>query len=456
MDLLDTTIVHIALPAIQQSLHASTAQLQWVAASYTLSFALTLVTAGRIGDIVGRKRMVLAGIAGFVLASAVCAFAPSIAVLLLGRVLQGLTGAFVMTQGLSIFQVAFPPGERATILGLFGAVVAISTAVGPVLGGLVVEADLFGLGWRPVFLINLPVGIATLIGAALFVRESRAQRPPTLDLTGVAILTAALLALLYPLVQGRALGWPVWTYLVMLASAPLFALFVYHQRLAHRRGSTPLIQPELLRQRPFVAGLAGLLVFYAGIPSLFFVFAIYLQQALHFTALQAGLAMVAWPLATMPISIASTRLATRYGPRVLTVGAIVVAAGQVLLIASIPEAGVAVGAWHFVPAMIVGGIGLGLVAAPIVDVILARVPTTSAGSASGLLNTTEQLAAAAGVALIGTIFFGELTTADVRQQVAFAGAIQTALWVNVGLIVSSAAVTLLLPRRHASDDTLPP
>ncbi|GAA4913081.1 MFS transporter [Streptomonospora salina] len=459
MIMVDTTVVTIALPVIERDLETTGAQLQWISATYTLAFALTLVTAGRIGDMVGRKRTALLGIAGFVLASAVCTFAPDIATLLTGRVLQGLTGAFIITQGLSILQVAFPPDERATVLGLFGAVAGGAAALGPPLGGLLVHADLFGLAWRPVFLINLPIGAAALAGAALFVRESRSQRPLRLDPAGVALLSAALLALLYPLIQGRELDWPWWTAPVMAASLPLLLLLRIHQGSRHRSGATPLVPPELFRHRSFGAGLAVVLMAFGGAFSLFFVFSIYLQSGLGMSVLQAGLATMASPVATMAVSVFAVRLAVRLGPRVLTAGAALAAAGQAMLVWTVGRVDATAGIWDFVAPMLVSGIGVGLIVAPIIDIVLARVPGAVAGAASGLLNTADQLGIAAGVALVGTVFFTRIADAarsGADRSESFTAGLQAALWVDIGLLAASLLLTFLLPRAPRSDDAPSP
>ncbi|GAA1772335.1 MFS transporter [Streptomonospora arabica] len=458
MIMVDTTVVTIALPVIERELEASQAQLQWISATYTLAFALILVTAGRIGDMVGRKRTVLFGIGGFVLASAVCTFAPDVGALLIGRVFQGLTAAFVVTQGLSIFQVAFPPEERATVLGLFGAVAGVSAALGPPLGGLLVHADLLGMAWRPIFLINLPIGAAAFIGAAMFVHGSRSERPLRLDPAGVALLAVALFMLLYPLIQGRELGWPWWSFPAMAASVPLFLAFAAHQKARHRKGATPIAAPELFRQRSFVVGLAAMLMFFGGAFSLFFVFSIYLQSGLGLSVLEAGLATMASPVATMVVSVFSVRLSARFGPRVLTAGATIAAAGQLMLIWIAGRVDETAGIWNFVPPMLLSGIGVGLIVAPIIDVILARVPNAVAGAASGLLNTADQLGIALGVSLVGTVFFVRIAAAEqtgASGLEAFASGLQAALWVNIGMLALGMLLTFLLPRTTGGGASVP-
>ena len=212
MNLLDVSIVNIAIPSIQRNLHASYADVQWALAGYTLAYALVLITGGRLGDIFGRKRLFLVGVVGFTIMSALCGAAQSPGMLIASRVVQGAMGAIMVPQVLAVIQVIFPPAERIKALAGFGVTAGLGTVSGPLIGGLLIQHNLFGLGWRPIFLINVPVGVLAVAAAAVLVRESRAPKPPKLDLIGVGLISAALLLLLYPLVQGRELGWPGWTF----------------------------------------------------------------------------------------------------------------------------------------------------------------------------------------------------------------------------------------------------
>src|ERR1700751_5167186 len=228
MNLLAISIVNIAIPAIQRTLHASYADVQWALAGYTLAYALVLITGGRLGDTFGRKRLFLIGVTGFTLMSALCGAAQTPGMLIAFRVAQGALGAIMIPQVLSVIQVIFPAAERIKALAAFGVTAGLGTVSGPLLGGLLIQHNLFGLGWRPIFLINVPVGVLAVAAAAVLVRESRAPKPPKLDLIGVGLISAALLLLLYPLVQGRQLGCPGWTFVAMAASAPMFALCAWY------------------------------------------------------------------------------------------------------------------------------------------------------------------------------------------------------------------------------------
>ncbi|OLM27826.1 putative transmembrane efflux protein [Pseudonocardia sp. Ae717_Ps2] len=447
MDILDTTIVIVALPDMERDLGAGSTVLQWITAAYTLTFALTLITAGRIGDRIGRRLAVQIGILGFVVTSAVCALAPTAEILVAGRVAQALAGSLILTQALAIFQVEFPEAERPGVLGVFGAVLGSAAVLGPILGGVLVAADIGGLGWRTIFWINLPIGLVAFLGVRRYLRESRAARPPALDPSGLALLTLALFALLLPLVQGRELGWPWWGFAMVAAGFVLLVVFARSQVRRERAGAVPLVLPRLWRERSFVGGLGIVLTFLAAFMSMFFVLNYYLQVGLGFGPLGAGLTLVPSAVSTVVFSLLSTPLLRRFGTRVLTVGALVGAVGLLLLTATVQLADDGLRAWWLAPALLLVGSGMGLVTAPVIDVVLTRVPADDAGAASGVLNTAEQLGAALGVAAVGTVFFGSVGAAGPGGQTELADALGAALWVNIGLMLLSAALSLLLPRR---------
>src|SRR5690349_19430917 len=256
MNLLDVSIVNIAIPSIQRNLHASYSDVQWALAGYTLAYALVLITGGRLGAIFGRKRLFLIGVVGFTIMSALCGAAQSPGMLIASRVVQGAMGAIMVPQILAVIQVMFPPAERIKALAGFGVTAGLGTVSGPLLGGLLIQGNLLGLDWRPIFLINVPVGIVALAASAVLVRESRAPSPPRLDPVRVALISLALLLLLYPLVQGRQLGWPAWTFASMAAAVPVLGAFAGYERTKARKDGSPLVQLRLFRQRAFGVGIA--------------------------------------------------------------------------------------------------------------------------------------------------------------------------------------------------------
>jgi EmrB/QacA subfamily drug resistance transporter len=410
MQLVDISIVNVAIPSVQRDLDASYAQVQWVLAGYQLAFAVTLITGGRLGDIFGRRRLFLLGMTGFTLASALCGLAQSPAMLIGSRVLQGLAGALMFPQVLSVIQVTFPPRERGTAFGIFGAIIGLATIMGPLVGGLLIQGDLLGLEWRPIFLVNVPIGVAALALAVRYLPESRAPRALRLDLAGVAIVTTGLLLLIYPLVQGRDLGWPLWTFLSMAAAVPVLVAFAVYERRKKAADGSPLVETDLFRQRAFLVGLLISAIFFMGVGAFFLTFTIYLQIGLGFTALHAGLTTIPFAIGSASASAASVRLAPRLGRRILSVGSLLLALGMAAVIWTISRYGIGVHSWQLWPALLVCGLGMGSVVAPLVNIVLAGIQGQNAGSASGVLTTIQQIGGAVGVAVVGVIFFGLLSS----------------------------------------------
>ena len=427
MNLLDVSIVNIAIPSIQRNLHASYADVQWALAGYTLAYALVLITGGRLGDTFGRKRLFLVGVTGFTIMSALCGAAQSPGMLIACRVAQGAMGAIMVPQVLAVIQVIFPPAERIKALAGFGVTAGLGTVSGPLLGGLLIQHNLFGLGWRPIFLINVPVGVLAVAASAVLVRESRAPRPPKLDPVGVGLISAALLLLLYPLVEGRQLGWPGWTFVAMAASAPMFALFAWYEQAKARRDGSPLVPLRLFGERAFSAGMAVAVTFFLGIASFGLVLTLFLQLGLGFTPLHAGLTFLPFSLGVLVSSAAAARLAPRFGRGVTMAGALIIAGGMAVLIADVHHYGAAVTTLDLAPGLVAAGLGLGAVIAPLADIVLARVPRQDAGSASGVFNTGLQVGNSIGIAVIGVIFFGMLGSQSGPAAAAVAPALRTGL-----------------------------
>lgn len=450
MDLIDITIVVIAAPAIRTDLGASYAGIQWVMAAYALALGLLLITGGRLGDIFGRKRMFLAGIAVFTVTSAVCGLATDIDMLIAARVVQGAAAAMMVPQVLATIQVDFPYQERPKAFGLYGAVNGLAAAAAPIVGGLLVGQDAFGLGWRSVFWINVPVGLIALVGGALLMRESRSASRPRLDLGGVVLVTAALLLLLYPLIQGAEHGWPGWGWAMMAASVPVAAYFARHQARRERVGRPSLLPVALFRHRSFVLGLAASFVMFSSIAAFFLVLTFQLQSGHQFSALRVGLTFLAWPLGLAATSGLAINLVARLGRRLIAIGAAVLTAAMLVVIGGIRLAGGEVGTWHLVPGLLLGGVGFGLVAPVLVDIVLSAVPERDAGAASGAVNTTIQVAGAVGIAVVGALFSTALSAGA-----GFDGAAQRALWYPVAAFALGLLLSKALPARVRNADTNP-
>ncbi|MFN2451956.1 MAG: MFS transporter [Candidatus Dormibacteria bacterium] len=407
MVLLDVSIVNVAIPRVQANLRATFAEIQFVLAGYQLAYAVMLITGGRLGDIFGRKRLFLIGVSGFTLASALCGLAQSPTQLVAARVVQGLMAGLMYPQILAVIQVSFPPRERAGAFGAFGGVIGIATICGPLVGGLLIQLDLFD-GWRPIFLVNVPVGMATLAAASLLLRESRAPSRPSLDPAGVVLITAALFLLAFPLVEGREAGWPWWAYACLLASAPALVAFGVYIVARRRSGRSPLIDPGLFADRAFVVGLIISIVFISGIPAFFFTFTLFLQIGLGYSALHAGLTTIPFAVGSALASLASVRLVRVLGKRLLNIGAAILVVGMLAVVLTLAHQGTAIHGTDLIPALLVSGVGLGLVVAPLVNTILAGVRGANAGAASGVLTTAQQIGGAIGVALVGLIYFNLL------------------------------------------------
>ncbi|MEU9235954.1 MFS transporter [Streptomyces subrutilus] len=448
MDAVDVTVVHMAIPSVQGDLGASTAQVQWITGGYALTFALGLITGGRLGDLFGRKRVFLLGVAGFTATSLVCGLAGSSEVLLGGRMAQGAMAALMVPQVLSIIHVTFPERERGKVFGIYGAVMALGTITGPLIGALLVEGDVLGWGWRPIFLVNLPLGVAGLIAGALVISESKAERAARLDVVGVVLAAAGLLALVLPLTQGHERGWPAWTFVSMAASVPLLACFVTWERRLTRRGGSPLVVLSLFARRSFAGGQGVQLLFGLASGVFFLAWTLYLQLGLGWSPLKAGLSGLPLSAAMMAGAGMSMQvLVPRFGRTVLQAGALLAAAGMLLFVYLAREHGAGIALWQAIAPLIPMGLGMGLIIAPLTDLILSEVPHEHAGSASGLTNTTVQLGQAVGVALSSVVFFGRLGHGGPAEQAqrmpyAFSGS----LWYVAAVFAAAFALLFALPR----------
>ncbi len=441
MDLLDGTVVNVAAPTIHRDLHTSSTALQWIVGGYALALAVGLLTGGRLGDLFGRRRLFLIGAAGFTAASTVCGFAPSTGVLIAARLVQGLAGALMIPQGLGVIREVFRPDELPKAFGLFGPVMGSAAMIGPILGGGLIALNLFGSGWRLVFLINLPLGALALLGAAALLPRMQGRRADTLDLGGAVMAGAGALAIIYPLIQGRELGWPAWTYASMAAGVALFAAFAGHLRRRQRAGRDPLLEPSIFAHRGYSAGALVLLLYFGGMIGSMLAITLFLQLGEGFSAIHAGLTLVPFALGTaVTAPLAGQRMTAGSGRSLIQAGGAVSLAGYVAL-ALILTATSHVGTWGLVGPLLVVGMGMGLFIVPLFDTIIAAVTDAETGSASGALNAIQQLGGAIGVAVLGTIFF------SVLRHDGFAAALRHTMWWQVGVLGVLLVISPLLPRR---------
>jgi EmrB/QacA subfamily drug resistance transporter len=420
MDLMDATIINVAGPSIRRDLGGGATTLQWLSAAYTLTFAVFLVTGARLGDILGRRRLFLIGSAGFTVMSAACAAAPSPELLIAARVLQGGFGALLIPQGFGLLKEVFPEEEMGRVFGTFGPVMGLSAIAAPVLAGLLIDADILSTGWRMVFLINVPVGIWAFAGAARWLPRTAPKADITLDLGGMVLVGLASVAIIYPLIQGRAEGWPVWIFAMLGAGAGLLGAFVLYER---RRRHAPLIEPGLLRNRAYTDGIMVALGFFATFAGLLLIVSLFCQLGEGFSPVHAGLTLVPLTLGMVISMMASFALVARFGRHLLHAGIALAAAGAIMLAVMVSGAHRA-STLTLLPALFVSGLGAGLVFGQLFDIILAGVAMDEVGSASGVLNAVQQLASALGVAVLGTVFFSGFTFGRVPT-----GALATTAWV---------------------------
>jgi EmrB/QacA subfamily drug resistance transporter len=446
VDLIDVTIVNVALPTIRRDLHASGAQLEWVVSAYMLAFAAALITAGSLGDLLGRKRLFLLGTAVFGVASLCAGLAQTANELIAARVVQGAAAATMSPQVLATFRAMFSGKERGAAFGVYGATLGFASAVGLIAGGVLTQANLFGWSWRTVFLVNLPIVLGSLVATAVVVPETRARSHRRPDLRGAAVLTAALVAVVYPVLEGRRLGWPAWGWATLAAG--LVALLALAVAEAHRPRPriAPLLRPQLLRRPAFTVGLIVQMAFSIGMQGFAIVFALWVQIGQGYSPLRAGLTMVAFSVGSFLVAPFAVPLAQRWGRLVLATGALLMAAGIAGIAVGAHHVGTGTGPWPLVPGLVVSGAGLSLLVIPLVNVVLAAVPAHAAGGASGLFGTAQQIGGAVGVAVMGTIFFGDLHGSSFKA--AFLGVTPYL----VAVYVAAALLCLALPARAVDED----
>ncbi|KPM51900.1 MFS transporter [Frankia sp. R43] len=449
MSLFDVFVVNVAAPSIESDLGASNAGLELIVGGYSFTYAAGLVTSGRLGDRFGRRRLYLIGMAVFTAASALCGVAPNEATLIGGRLLQGAGAAAMVPQVLALITVTFPPAERARAFAFFGVTIGLGGVCGQVLGGVLLDLDILGLGWRPIFLVNVPIGLAALVGARRLVTESRAARPESLDPVGLGALTLGIGLVLVPLTLGRDEGWPLWTWLALTAGLLVLGGFVGWEARLARGGGHPIIPPAVVRSRPVVGGMvmsAGYFLFFGGF---LLSLTIFLQAGQHRSPLNAGLMFAPLGVVFALASLCARPLAARFGPRVLSAGALATSLSLVGFAVAVAAEGTGVSAWELTPLLMLAGVGNGLVIPALAATVMAAAPADISGTVSGVLTTTQQFASALGVSGGGALFFAESA-----RNGPDAGLLATVL---VGLVSVAVAFlgSLVLPRGTVATPSVP-
>ena len=452
---LDFFVVNVALPSIQRGLAASPAAIEWIVAGYGLSSAAFLITRGRLGDHYGRRKMFCAGIAVFTVASALCGAAPDAGFLIAARLAQGIGGAVMAPNVLSILGTTYSGPARVKAISVYGMVMGLAAVGGQLIGGLLISANVAGLGWRLIFWVNVPVGIAALALARRLVPESRAAESGTgsagrLDLRGAALLTAALVAILLPLLDGRQQGWPAWSWACLAAGPVILGLFAAHLRRAARHAGHPLLDPAIFAVRAFRAGVACQLLFYCQTAAGYLLLALYLQEGRGLSPMKAGGVFAVLALGFIATSFRAPALTMRFGRRVIATGALLAALGNVLLILAVLPGGPGAPLVALFPGLFLLGAGQGLCLTPLTTTVLSHADATRAGSVSGALATAQQVGNAVGVAVSGLIFYGLL--ADGHR---YATAYRWSMAEMGVLLVGVAALTFTIPRVVTQARTVP-
>ena len=422
MSLLDATIVNVALPTIRTSLSANEATLSWIISGYALAFGLVLIPAGRLGDRFGHKWIFVAGLALFTVASLACGLAQDSTQLVIARVIQGLAGGIYLPAVTAFIQLLFTGKTRGSAFAIMGAVIGVSSALGPIVGGLLIQAFGEKEGWRYVFDVNVPIGIIALVAAVALLPKGAASAKASggVDWIGLALLAGGLVAILVPLIEGQTLGWPLWTYLLIAGGVVLIVLFALWEISYTKRGRSPLVPPHLYSHPAFTGGTILALVYFAAFTSIFFSISILWQSGLGHTALESGFVSIPFAVGSILGASQSSRLAPILGRKVLVIGVGMLTVGLVavwLVLLLVPAADLV--NWDLLGPLLVAGLGSGLFIAPNAQFIVATVDPQEAGAASGVVGTMQRLGSAVGIAVIGSVFFGALTiVAPTAAQIA--------------------------------------
>lgn len=458
--LLDGTIANLAIPAIQQDLAATYSAAQWMMSGYALAYGLLLIPAGRMGDRHGPKRVFLIGLSVFTVSSLLCGIAGTAGQLVLWRVTQGLGAGLMNPAILAMIHIVFPSERRGRAFAWYGATAGVAAAAGPVLGGLLVEADLNGWGWRPIFLINLPVGVCLLLIAARILPERRG-RAGALDPLGMLLLTTALLLFIFPLLHGSELGWPAWTAISLAASVPALALFLAWQVRRLRAAGSPLIDIRLFRSRPFAVGIAVTLCQFVAFASLQFVLSVHLQLGLGESPTGAGVALMPFALGTLVGSSVSNLALLRLGRRALHLGGGLLVAGTAGVGVALHAAGTRLDVLWLAPPTFVVGAGAIMLGAPLLHIAQAEVSVQDAGSAGGILATAQRVGHALGIAVVGTTLFamlpaGAREAAPGALAAEYGLAAQAAVAGCLGFAVLTSLLVFQLPHHRPASEPVAP
>jgi EmrB/QacA subfamily drug resistance transporter len=441
MDLLDATIVNVAGPSIHDDLGGAASTIQWLSAAYTLAFAVFLIAGARLGDIYGRRHMFLIGLVGFTVFSALCAVSHDVTTLIALRALQGGFGALMIPQGFGLLKEVFDDEELGRATRLFGPSTGLAMLGAPILAGALIDADLWHIGWRLVFLINVPIGLAALPLAIRSLPRGVSHPNLKLDLGGIALIGLALVAIIYPLIQGQTDGWPAWTFALLAGGAVLLFAFVRYER---RRTDNALIESSLFTNHMYLSGIAVMLCLFGAFGGLLLCVSLYGQLGEGWSPIHAGLSLIPMFFGLIVGMTVSGMFVERLGRHLLHIGIALIAAGATTLALMLTGASDA-STWDLVPGLLLVGAGVGTVLGQIIQFVLAAVSMNEVGSASGVMEASQQLSTALGVAVLGTIFFA------VTKHHVSTDALRITSWVCLVPLAAAFTLVFLLPRHARSD-----
>ncbi|MFJ4920613.1 MFS transporter [Streptomyces sp. NPDC088725] len=445
---LDFFIVNVAVPDIRESLHASSVAIQFVLAGYGLPLATLMITSGRMGDLYGRRRLFVVGLALFTLASACAGLAQSPGQLVAARVFQGVAASLVTPQVLALLGAVYEGRFRAVAFNVYGLTIGVAAVFGQLIGGTLIVANPGGLGWRTIFLVNVPIGLIAVALVPRLVPESRGGRRKGLDALGTLLAMTGLLAVVLPLTEGRELGWPLWSVLLLIAAVPILALFAWQQHRRSTRGTrAPLVHTSLFRERAFTVGSLGMVFYYATMGSCFLVLSLYLQQGRGMSPFGSGLLYLPMGAGFFLASSTAGRLVAKVGHQVPAVGALLVAVGYGAMSLLVPGIGVTGPVDRLIVPLLVAGFGMGMVMAPLSSMILAPVDATHAAAAAGVLTTAQEVGVTIGTAVIGGIYFQ--TAGDHLRSTTITDAFSLCLTVLAAIQIVVAALVQFMPREKA-------
>jgi EmrB/QacA subfamily drug resistance transporter len=407
MAVVNVFIVNVATPSIQRGLQTSFSSLQFVIAGYTLSYAVALIIGGRLGDRFGRKKMLFWGMVGFTITSLICGLASGVNMLIVFRILQGLSAAMIAPQVLSLIQVNYAPEKRGAIFGMYGAAQGIAATTGQVIGGLLLRWNPWGLEWRMVFFFSVVVGVL-IMTMIPFIEESKSKEHAKLDWIGAISVAMGLLMLIYPLVQGQKEGWPLSLILILILSLPVLVAFVLYENKVVKTGGIPFMNVNLFRQKVFTVGMLITILLYTAQGAYFLIMAYFLQIGLGFAALKAGLIILPMGIGYFLASLYTAKAIAKFGIYTLTIGSILTVAGYISLALSVHATGITYAGYEWIPALFLLGIGQGVIAAPLTNSVLAKIRSSDVGSASGILTTGVQTSYALGIAMIGILLLNTI------------------------------------------------